>query len=37
VEILYQRQVVDGREWVQIRDGQGRVAWVLGRYLEVRP
>jgi uncharacterized protein YgiM (DUF1202 family) len=33
VEILHQRQTVNDQEWFQIRDEQGRVGWVVARYL----
>jgi SH3-like domain-containing protein len=37
VEILYQRQVVDGQEWLQIRDAQGRIGWISARYVQSQP
>jgi uncharacterized hydrophobic protein (TIGR00271 family) len=37
IEVLYQRMVVEGMEWIEVRDWQGRVGWVLSRFVYVRP
>jgi outer membrane biosynthesis protein TonB len=34
VEILYQRQMVDDQEWLQVRDEQGQVGWIVSRYVK---
>lgn len=33
VMILYQRKVVDGIEWVQVKDDQNRIGWVAAEFL----
>jgi uncharacterized hydrophobic protein (TIGR00271 family) len=35
VEILYQRQVVDGQEWLQVRDEQGQTGWIVSQYVQI--
>jgi uncharacterized protein YgiM (DUF1202 family) len=37
VEILYRRQTVNDREWVQVRDQKGRVGWVAAEYIQPVP
>jgi hypothetical protein len=37
VEILYQRQIVDDLEWLQIRDQGGRIGWVVAQYVQPQP
>ncbi len=37
VEILYERQELEGEEWIKIRDEQGRVGWVAARYVQPQP
>ena len=33
VEILYRRETTGGVEWVEVRDGQGRIGWVAAEYV----
>ncbi|RMF32117.1 MAG: SH3 domain-containing protein, partial [Chloroflexi bacterium] len=33
VELLGRSQEVEGELWVQVRDDQGRIGWVVARYL----
>jgi uncharacterized hydrophobic protein (TIGR00271 family) len=37
VQILYRREVVNGREWIEIRDLLGRTGWVQAYYLMIKP
>jgi uncharacterized hydrophobic protein (TIGR00341 family) len=37
VLILYQKESIDGVEWVEIEDVLGRTSWVLARYLQIVP
>lgn len=37
VLILYQRQIVNGREWIEIQDALGRIGWVQAMYLIIKP
>jgi uncharacterized hydrophobic protein (TIGR00271 family) len=36
VEVLYERQFEDDREWIQIRDGEGRVGWIAARFIQLQ-
>jgi len=37
VRILYQREIVNNREWIEILDIYGRTGWVQAIYLVIRP
>lgn len=37
VLILYQREMVQDYEWIEVQDVVGRTGWVLGRFLAIRP
>jgi hypothetical protein len=37
VRILYQRERVNGVEWVEVRDLMGRVGWIAAQYVHVQP
>lgn len=37
IEVLYQRVIVEGMEWIEVRDWRGRVGWVLSRFVYVQP
>lgn len=37
VLILYQRETINNREWIQIQDSLGRTGWVLTQFLVIRP
>jgi hypothetical protein len=37
VYILYQREWVNGQEWIEIQDMVGRTGWVLAMFLSVYP
>ena len=37
VQILYRREVINGREWIEIRDLFGRTGWIQVMYLTIRP
>jgi uncharacterized hydrophobic protein (TIGR00271 family) len=37
VQILYQRETINGIEWVQVRDSSGQVGWVASAFLKSRP
>jgi uncharacterized hydrophobic protein (TIGR00271 family) len=37
VLILYQRETINGVEWVEIKDVLGRTSWVLAKYLQIVP
>lgn len=37
VHILYRREIVNGVDWIEVRDAVGRVGWLLVRHLVIRP
>jgi uncharacterized hydrophobic protein (TIGR00271 family) len=37
VQILYQRETLNNREWIQVRDLLGRTGWVLSQFVAIRP
>jgi uncharacterized hydrophobic protein (TIGR00271 family) len=37
LQILYQRQMVNGHEWIEVRDVLSRIGWIQAIYLSVRP
>jgi uncharacterized hydrophobic protein (TIGR00271 family) len=37
VQILYERELMNGIEWIEIRDLLGRVSWVQAEFLVIRP
>jgi uncharacterized hydrophobic protein (TIGR00271 family) len=37
VQILYQREVINNIEWIEIRDLFGRTSWVQAEFLVIRP
>ncbi len=37
VEILYERQIIDDQEWIQIRDQDGLVGWVAVQFVQPQP
>jgi uncharacterized hydrophobic protein (TIGR00271 family) len=37
VQILYSREAIQGKEWIEIRDTLGRTGWVLSLYLAALP
>jgi len=37
LQVMYQRQVVNGREWIEVRDVLNRVGWIPSAYLSIRP
>jgi len=37
VRILYQREIINNREWIEILDIYGRTGWVQAIYLVIRP
>lgn len=37
IEVLYERQLLEDQEWVQIRDQQGRVGWVASQFVQLQP
>jgi uncharacterized hydrophobic protein (TIGR00271 family) len=37
VQILYQRETVNNIDWIEIRDLFGRICWVQGQYLSIKP
>ncbi|MCU0485536.1 MAG: DUF389 domain-containing protein [Anaerolineales bacterium] len=37
VSILYEKQTIDGREWIEIRNVLNQTGWVLVEYLVIRP
>jgi len=37
VLILYRRQTINGREWIEVRNVLNQVGWVLTEYLVIRP
>jgi uncharacterized hydrophobic protein (TIGR00271 family) len=37
VQILYQRELLNGMEWVEIRDLFGRIGWIPIEFLVIRP
>ncbi len=37
VKILYQRETVNSREWIEIRDLFGRIGWIPVEFLVIKP
>jgi len=37
VLILYRREIVNNREWIEVQDVFGRIGWVQSMYLVIRP
>jgi uncharacterized hydrophobic protein (TIGR00271 family) len=37
VQILYRREMINNREWIEIQDVLGRIGWVQAIYLIIRP
>lgn len=37
VLLLYQRETVNGREWIQVQDALGRIGWVQAMFLIIKP
>ena len=37
INILYQKTIVDDKEWIEIRDILGRTGWVLTQFIVIRP
>jgi uncharacterized hydrophobic protein (TIGR00271 family) len=37
IQILYQRETVNNREWIEVRDLLGRTGWVLSQFVAIRP
>lgn len=37
LQLLYRRQIVNGKEWIEVRDVLNRVGWMQAVYLSIRP
>jgi uncharacterized hydrophobic protein (TIGR00271 family) len=37
VLILYRREIVNGEEWIEVQDSLGRIGWVKGIFIIIRP
>jgi hypothetical protein len=35
VALFHQRQVVNGLEWALVRQGEGKIGWVVTRFLAI--
>ncbi len=37
VQLLYRRQVVNEKDWIEVRDVLNRTGWIESRFLIIRP